>query len=286
MHLRCYFPLLVCLFGAAHGDTYDFSYSATGDPRLVPIQVFDNGTKTWLQVPQLQPPPVIFAVTPAGEVILPARQEGQMLVVDRVEQQLAIVLGRARAKVRYTGSASRQDEGASFGQVPPSRSNGSAPTPLPAAAILTARKAPPAPAEEAVQAPLAPASAPKATTPASPAPTGDLAVAASKPTPTTSSDSAAAQAPSLNEWSVRPDDGDLETLLQRWADTATPKWQLSWEATKRYPVKFHATLKGSFEEAVTDALRPYARGTDPIKGCTYDNNVLRVVPKPTVCEIQ
>ncbi len=284
MHLRFYFPLLVCLFGSAHGDTYDFSYSATGDPRLVPIQVFDNGTKTWLQVPQLQPPPVIFAVTPAGEVILPARQEGQMLVVDRVEQQLAIVLGRARAKVRYTGSASRQDEGASFGQVAPNRTNGSAPTPLPAAAILAARKMPPALTDEA--APPSRAVEPKTKAPAPPAPTNELAVATNKPTPTATGESTVIQSPPPSEWSVRPDDGDLETLLQRWADSATPKWQLSWEATKRYPVKFHATLKGSFEDAVTDALRPYARGTDPIKGCTYDNNVLRVVPKPTVCEIQ
>lgn len=97
-------------------------------------------------------------------------------------------------------------------------------------------------------------------------------------------DNAAAPAGTVIEWLVKPEDQDLQTLLVRWA--AAADWQLSWEATKPYPVKFNATLHGSFVEAARDALLPYTRGSDPIKGCIYDNNVLRVVPKPTVCKLK
>lgn len=85
-------------------------------------------------------------------------------------------------------------------------------------------------------------------------------------------------------WDVSAADGDLESLLTRWAKVA--KWQISWEMpNKRYPITFTAMLPGSFEDAARQALRPYSRGPNPIKGCIYDNRVLRVVAKPVQCEL-
>ncbi len=281
--------LLALLAGAAGAETYDFAYTATGDPRLTPLQVFDNGKRTWLQLPQLNPQPVVFAITTAGEVMLPARTENQMLVIDRVEQQLAIVLGRARVNVRYVGTTRRQDDAAMFGATAPAKISGSAPAPMPADKILAAHKEPMAIDPE-------PAKPQKETAPievAQKSPAEQKAVADEKkntavPIADGSTTPGADQTPVVpaipTEWEVKPEDQDLQTLLRRWAVTAG--WQISWEATKPYPVNFHATLHGGFADAAHDALLPYTVGADPIKGCTYDNNVLRVVPKPTVCKLK
>lgn len=273
MRLKHLFLILLALSGVAGAETYDFSYASGGDPRLTPLQVFDNGKQTWLQIPQLQPLPAVFAVTTAGEVLLPTRTEGQMLIVDRVEQQLAIVLGGARASVRYVGKGQqRGSETAMFGKAEPVKVSGAAPAPVPAQQILAGRQSPPAPSEKPVATPILSRSG-SAAKPSEPEPITEL------PPVATAQEEVADES-----WEVRPEDGDLETLLQRWADKAG--WQLSWEAAKRYSVKFRASFPGSFEEAAKEAILPFTRGTDPIKGCAYDNNVLRVVTKPTVCEIK
>lgn len=278
------FLIWLALSGAAGAETYDFSYASGGDPRLTPLQVFDNGKQTWLQIPQLQPLPAVFAVTTAGEVLLPTRTEGQMLIVDRVEQQLAIVLGGGRASVRYVGKGQqRGNETAMFGKAEPVKVTGAAPAPVPAQQILAGRQAPAA--SPAPQMPSAPAEKPVTTPVLS---RSGQAAKPNEPEPITELPPVSAAQEEVavadESWEVRPEDGDLETLLQRWADKAG--WQLSWEAAKRYSVKFRASFPGSFEEAAKEAILPFTRGTDPIKGCAYDNNVLRVVTKPTVCEIK
>ncbi len=141
MRLTVVLLLAVVLMRIAHADTYDWAYTVSGDPRVSPIQVFDNGKRTWLQLQQLDPQPAIFAVTTAGQTMLPARREGQMLVVDRVERQLAIVLGAARASVRYVGKGSRDDPPAMFGAATPVKEGGAAPTPVPADRVIAAHQA-------------------------------------------------------------------------------------------------------------------------------------------------
>src|SRR5690606_40040164 len=44
---------------------YDFAYRLSGDRRVAPVQVFDDGRTTWLQFQPGQTLPAVFVATPA-----------------------------------------------------------------------------------------------------------------------------------------------------------------------------------------------------------------------------
>lgn len=99
--------LSVCLFlsaGAAAGTTYDFDYRIAGDAEARPAQVFDDGAKTYFQFAPGQPVPVILALGPAGERMAQWNPEGPYTVVQGVNVDWRLRLGRALAAVRHAGT--------------------------------------------------------------------------------------------------------------------------------------------------------------------------------------
>lgn len=86
------------------------------------------------------------------------------------------------------------------------------------------------------------------------------------------------------KWRVQLSDISLKGALMRWSVDAG--WQLSWEITQDIPVTLTATFDGSFEEAASKVFESLAGSDAPMKGCLYDNNVLRVVTRATRCELQ
>lgn len=152
--------------GVALAANYDFRYEASGHPLLTPVQVFDDGGKTWVQLKRQDPPPAFFAITPAGQALLTATRspDGQFYIIDRVERLFMVALGSTKAMVRYTGEG-RNDAPALFGSAKPSLVTGSPPAALPAEKILSSRRVKP------VQAALVAIDPPKPTpTPEVPAP--------------------------------------------------------------------------------------------------------------------
>lgn len=277
MQVRWFIPLLVMLAGAADAGTYDFAYTASGDPRLIPLQVFDDGKRTWLQLPQMYPQPAIFAVTPAGEVILASKPEGQMLVVDRVEQQLAVVLGRSRATVRYIGATQRQSEGAMFGGTEPLKNSGRAPAPLPAEQILASRRNSVPAASETL---LMPAGAHDV-------PTTGAGAGGITRTESTADEHGANTDPDKSKLIqvvgvVNPaDEKDLEAIFRKWATAAG--WQVSWEMLPPYnhvEVSFPGNFGTDFKGAVRETLKSLGPMEKTLEPLFSDNNkVVRIVEK-------
>lgn len=78
------------------GPDYHFDYRVSGDPRLRPVRVFDDGRFTYLQFPAHQPIPAIFAVNNAkgDESLVNVRREGEFIVVQQLAPQFTLRQGK------------------------------------------------------------------------------------------------------------------------------------------------------------------------------------------------
>ena len=112
LKLKATIPVLVfvCLFvttvqGSAPDrlGAYDFSYQSTGDLRVRPAQVFDDGRSTYFQFRAGEPVPAIFAVTPNGPSLLVPEAEGPYIRVAAVASGYVLRLGYGLGRVAYTG---------------------------------------------------------------------------------------------------------------------------------------------------------------------------------------
>jgi hypothetical protein len=240
--------------GADDGThTYDFSYQIQGDSRIAPVQAFDDGKRTYIQMSHPDPAPAIFAVTSAGQVLMSARPERQFLVLERVEKQWLLTLGAAKATIRYMGHAKREDPPALFGATKPVQTTGSAPTPVSAEQIRASRATAPD-AQPVASAGVA--HAPEAEAPAVPVP-------ASPPIPS---------------WLVRTEDRTISVTLARWALAAG--YAFSWDAPRDFPTTIPAVFNEPFEKAVLDVVMSYSKSDAPIKAEFTrfgPNKVLRIV---------
>src|SRR5690606_7055284 len=81
-------------------EHYHFEWQLSGHRAVAPLQVFDDGIKTWLQFAPGQPVPAIFAVTPNGDRLLEPKLLGPYQVLDGVWPQLKIRGGRQQSLVR------------------------------------------------------------------------------------------------------------------------------------------------------------------------------------------
>lgn len=82
---------------------YDFSYQSSGDQRVRPAQVFDDGRSTYFQFRAGEPVPAIFAVTQQGPSLLVPEPEGPYIRVPAVASGYVLRLGYGLGKVAYTG---------------------------------------------------------------------------------------------------------------------------------------------------------------------------------------
>lgn len=249
---------LSCVAGAASdaARTYDFAYLVQGDGRVAPVQAFDDGRRTYIQLSRTDPAPAIFAVTSAGQVLMTSKPEQQFLVLDRVEKQWLITLGAARATIRYTGAANRDDPPALFGAATPSKTTGSAPLPVPAEQIRASRTAQPdAPVADPVRVTDAKGT-PDVEVPRAPAPAS----------------------PPIVSWQVRTEDRTISVTLARWALAAG--YAFSWDAPRDFPTSIPAVFNEPFEKAVQDVVMSYSTSDAPIKAEFTrfgPNKVLRIV---------
>lgn len=76
---------------------YHFEWQLSGHRAVAPLQVFDDGKKTWLQFAPGQPVPAIFAITSAGDHLLTPQAQGEYQVLDGVWPQLRVRGGRQQS---------------------------------------------------------------------------------------------------------------------------------------------------------------------------------------------
>lgn len=83
-------------------DKLDFNYRMTGDRGLQPMRVFNDGTHTYLQLPQgMREVPVLFVVGSDGcDTLVNYRFTGQYYVVDGVPDGIALVEGSGKHQRR------------------------------------------------------------------------------------------------------------------------------------------------------------------------------------------
>ncbi|WP_081764977.1 transglycosylase SLT domain-containing protein [Robbsia andropogonis] len=81
---------------------YHFGWTITGTPDVRPVQVFDDGTQTFVQLQDLAHAPAIFADTPQGRILLSWKRHPPYAVIDSLQAHLVFQLGSAQAKAERT----------------------------------------------------------------------------------------------------------------------------------------------------------------------------------------
>lgn len=97
------------VFGTVHGNAplrmgnYDFSYEATGAPKVMPIQVFDDGKSTYFQFRAGEAIPAIFVNGPTGPEMQVPEMEGPYARVSGVASRYMLRIGYGVGQVAYSG---------------------------------------------------------------------------------------------------------------------------------------------------------------------------------------
>src|SRR5690606_12987715 len=102
--------MLVCALPAvALAAAYDFAYRLSGDKRVAPVQVFDDGNTTWLQFQPGQTLPAIFVMQDGSpeETLTAYERQGPYLVLAGTARTLVLRIGDISARADYVGKNAR-----------------------------------------------------------------------------------------------------------------------------------------------------------------------------------
>ena len=80
----------------------NFDYEISGDADWKPLQVFDNGVKTYIKLPKLQEMPMFMVKTTAGKGLVNYRVKNNCFIVDRVFDQAYLIVGVGKDKEELT----------------------------------------------------------------------------------------------------------------------------------------------------------------------------------------
>lgn len=236
--------------------TPNFDWRLSGDRRVAPLQVFDDGRDVWLQFAPDQAVPAIFSGRGAGARAVAYRRHPPYVVVTGHRAGLVFQGGALKAYadriVTDTGAA----EAAA------------------ATSIALTRSAPGVPDHAAIaHRPLVAQDPHVAGRPVqSPGP------AASVRTPD-------ASVAARTRFRIGPEDVTLRGGLARWAGLAG--WTFDpqhWAVDVDIPVAGTASFDGDFKDAVRALLAATELAERPIQPCFYSNKVLRVVPHARTCQ--
>lgn|GEM_PF-204105 len=94
--------------GAPDGRYADFNFDwlLSGDPHIMPLQVFDDGLSMWLQFPPNGAWPAVFEVASTGWRPVTPRVEGPYMVLGHVYPHLALRGGHLHGEIKRKPSAS------------------------------------------------------------------------------------------------------------------------------------------------------------------------------------
>jgi len=80
----------------------NFDYEISGDAGWKPLQVFDNGIKTYIKLPKMQEIPMFMVKTTAGKGLVNYRVKDNCFIVDRIFDEAYLILGVGKDKEELT----------------------------------------------------------------------------------------------------------------------------------------------------------------------------------------
>lgn len=254
---------------------YDFAYRLSGDRRVAPVQVFDDGRTTWLQFQPGQTLPAVFVAASAeasSGQLASYTQQGPYLVLNGTASAFVLRIGAIAARADYTGSTPRTGLAAATPGMPSQwadevalrASPSGQPAAMPGSTVM-------APAGMSAL-PTASRLGQQQVPPASPLGQGPVA-------------GAVAQETSVLEFDVSLTDKNMRTALGRWARQAGWTFHAEhWAADVDIPLSGVAAFGADFRHAVRTLLSSTELAERPLQPCFYSNRVLRVVPLTQACD--
>lgn len=240
---------------AAATSRFDFDWLLEGSRQAAPLQVFDDGRRTWMQFSASQAQPRILAQVAGQWQLMAYGRQGPYLVLDHVWPMLRVQVGQWEASVqKLEGEAAimaQAENAAPMGLAaePPSQPQGlKQEEPAPSQAVSAVVVNPPGQGEAA----------------ANPV----LATVAPEPV-----------------FTVQRADGHMRRTLGRWAEQAG--WVFlpeHWSVDVDIPISADAVFGASFEEAVQALLAATDLSDRPLRPCFYANRVVRVVAYAQACD--
>lgn len=268
---------------------YSFDWQLSGNREVAPLQVFDDGHKTWLQFAPGQPVPAIFEQRAEGDRPLSYKLEGPYVVLDGVWPELVLRGGQLKSTVRRVQQIQSGGANAVSSSIEGPAAATAVTEPEPAVVLVAA-------GDPAAGVPAA----------GDPAP-GDSAAAARKPpievlAPEASSSAiepdrqnsmaiglaVERHAVSLvgpERYEVSPRDLTLRAALSRWAQSAGWTFEAEhWAVDADIPVAGSASFELPFKPAVQELVSATELADRPVQPCFYSNRVLRIVPYAQTCD--
>ena len=270
---------------AADAGHYSFDWQLSGERQLAPLQVFDNGNKTWLQFMPGQIVPAIFRRTQSGEQPLSYTRRGDYLVTDGVWPELSFRGGSARAVARKKAEPDVVD----VPGIDPQVDSVSEPFAVETPAVTNNQEAPEPILHKATKL-VVDSSAPKQR---SSTVTDDVqhftraSFETLDPVPLlTPSDALVVQDDKpVVSYGITLQDKNMRRALHRWAVLANWAFEPEhWAVDVDIPVSGEALFAGSFQDAVQDLLSATELSERPLRPCFYSNRVLRVVSYAQSCD--
>lgn len=266
-------------------SAYDFAYRLSGDRRVAPVQVFDDGRTTWLQFQPGQTLPAVFVAgsteASAGQ-LASYTQQGPYLVLNGTANAFVLRIGAITARADYTGSAPRAGLPAAAPGMPSQWAGDATSHALP--------NVPPAPASATTLPAMSATASGAAPAPASGGmaslPTASRLAQQRTPTPAYGpAAGAVSQEASVLEFDVSLSDKNMRTALGRWARQAGWTFHAEhWAADVDIPLSGVAAFGADFRHAVRTLLSSTELAERPLQPCFYSNRVLRVVPLTQACD--
>lgn len=228
---------------------FSFEWELSGSREVAPLQIFDDGQRTWLQFASQQPVPAIFELAAGGARPLFYTREGPYIVLPGVWPQLMFRGGALQSLAKR-----------------------SKPLAVPATSALDALAA----SDEAWAIASVPGDDPEAQALPSTDPKHLDVLEAIVVEPI---------APMLvQHYEVSPLDLTLRAALAKWAGTAGWTFEPEhWALDVDIPIVGSASFSLPFKQAVQELVASTELADRPLQPCFYSNRVLRVVPYAQSC---
>lgn len=127
--LACVALQTACASPPPAAVSYNFDWTTSGADQARPFQVFDDGSKVYVQFDDMKRVPAIFADTPAGRVLLQWQMKFPYAVIDHPERALIFQVGPYEARALRSTPMTSTPSSVRTGQAAPAAVSGQAPAP-------------------------------------------------------------------------------------------------------------------------------------------------------------
>jgi type IV secretion system protein VirB9 len=80
----------------------NFDYEISGDAGWKPLQIFDNGIKTYIKLPKMEEMPMFLVKTTAGKGLVNYRVKNNCFIVDRIFDEAYLIIGVDKEQEKIT----------------------------------------------------------------------------------------------------------------------------------------------------------------------------------------